>query len=184
MNLYLETITQAILSGFYCWTFFWLVTKRGTLFLFSIFEIDWVIVHVTISIGLIYFITLIFSLTFPSESEILYNNIHKRAFGEYWIGFWIYPFAYCFMTLPMWHVKIRNSEIFRFVNALLIFIVLSLEKYVLIITTIHRDFLDNSIYLLLRQTGLDFLLYMLIFVSINLIVLVLKRLVTNNQKHL
>jgi len=65
-------------------------------------------------------------------------------FGAYWFGYWIYPLAYIGLTQLLWIDRIRKHSALRFLLAIVILFVISLEKIVILVTSLHRDFVPGK----------------------------------------
>lgn len=70
------------------------------------------------------------------------NFLLRRMFGKYAIGFWLQPLCSLFFSQLIWFKKIAKLALFRFIIALFLFI--DFEKLVIIITSLHRDYLPSS----------------------------------------
>lgn len=94
--------------------------------------------------GILFF--LIFTLTilmvFFGVNEEQKQSLTNRMFGNYWFGFWLQPFLYVFLPQLLRFEKIRKSRIIRLV--LSIFFIVSIERYVILVTSLHRDYLPSS----------------------------------------
>jgi hypothetical protein len=92
--------------------------------------------------GAIDLIFLLFNLLeYNSFNTIEFNQeMINRAFGKYWIPFWIYPFTYFALTQLLWVEKIKASKIIRVLIAVWIFAVMHIEHYIILVTTLHRDY--------------------------------------------
>ena len=74
----------------------------------------------------------------PEDKTQLLN----RMFGKYWLGFWVQPLLWVLLT------QLLRFQIFQkniFIRLLVsIFLILSIERMVIIITIFHRDYLPSS----------------------------------------
>ena len=66
----------------------------------------------------------------------------KRMLGKYAFGFWLQPLCTIIFSQLVWFKKLAKHSLFRFVIALFLFI--DFEKLVIIITSLHRDYLPSS----------------------------------------
>ncbi len=119
--------------------------------------------------GLIYLIAFILQVLlifqYPEENEILYS----RMTGNYWFAYWLRPAAWITITQLFRIKKIRHSKWIRLLLA--IPFTISFEKYVILVTSLHRDYLPNaeplflnwllsipgSLFMFLIFTGLNYL---------------------------
>jgi molybdopterin-containing oxidoreductase family membrane subunit len=67
----------------------------------------------------------------------------NRAFGGYWPSFWL--LFSCNVLTPqfLWFKKIRTSVPLLFVISLVIQVGMWTERYVIIVTSLHRDFMPS-----------------------------------------
>jgi molybdopterin-containing oxidoreductase family membrane subunit len=78
------------------------------------------------------------------------NNIYEkfaqlnRAVGPYWYLYW--GLILCNVLAPqvLWVKKLRTSSLALFVVALIVLVGMWLERYVIVVTSLHRDFLPSS----------------------------------------
>jgi len=68
----------------------------------------------------------------------------NRAFGPYWWAYWI--MVACNVGFPQlfWFKKIRRSIPIMFILVLLVNVGMWFERFVIIVTSLHRDFLPSS----------------------------------------
>lgn len=126
----LDIVVTSVFFGFAIWTFLWAFGKsKGWKIYYQLEDIDTIAVKTVILSGIIYLIILILNL--PNTD---------RIFGKYWFAFWIYPFTCFLLPQLFWLNKARTSKIFRVVVAVWTLIVLHIEKYVIIVTSLHRDY--------------------------------------------
>ena len=76
----------------------------------------------------------------PYEKYILIN----RAFGDYWLSYWI--LVTCNVVTPqfLWFKKVRTSVPLLFLISIIINIGMWTERFVIVVTSLHRDFLPSS----------------------------------------
>jgi len=67
-----------------------------------------------------------------------------RATGHFSLGFWIMTTCNVFVPQLLWFRKIRRSVPVLFVISLLINVGMWLERYIIIVTSLYRDFLPSS----------------------------------------
>ncbi|MGZ5280690.1 MAG: NrfD/PsrC family molybdoenzyme membrane anchor subunit [Bacteroidia bacterium] len=77
---------------------------------------------------------------YPFEQFIFIN----RAFGPYWWSYWI--MVTCNVVTPQlfWSRKIRRSPVAIFIISIFVNIGMWFERFVIIVTSLHRDFLPSS----------------------------------------
>jgi Ni/Fe-hydrogenase subunit HybB-like protein len=70
--------------------------------------------------------------------------VHTRWFGPYAPGYW--SLIACNIVIPqlLWIPKIRKSPTWQFILSMDILIGMWLERFIIIITSLHRDFLPSS----------------------------------------
>jgi hypothetical protein len=75
------------------------------------------------------------------EEEVSQIN---RMFGPYWLAFWIYPFAFFFLTQLLWVKKIEKNRVIKVFISTFILIALSFEGLIFLLTRFFRDYLPTS----------------------------------------
>lgn len=95
-------------------------------------------------VGIVYLIAWIIGIfVFYTESNVEeQNNMLNRMFGKYWVGFWVQPILWFSITQLVRIKKIRRNVFLRIIFSFLLLI--SIEKYVIIIVSFHRDYLPSS----------------------------------------
>lgn len=68
----------------------------------------------------------------------------NRAFGPYWWAYWIMTSCNVFIPQVFWFRKMRRSIPVMFVVSLYVNIGMWFERYVIVVTSLHRDFLPSS----------------------------------------
>jgi molybdopterin-containing oxidoreductase family membrane subunit len=76
----------------------------------------------------------------PYESYMLTN----RMTGPYWRMYWALLFCNIFVPQLLWFPKIRASVVVLFVIALIVNVGMWLERYVIVVTSLHRDFMPSA----------------------------------------
>ena len=79
-----------------------------------------------------------------SGVEYEQTSFFLRAFGPYWISTWIMIFCNCIAPQILWFKKCRTSIPILFVLSVLINIGMWFERYVIIITSLSRDFVPAA----------------------------------------
>ncbi|MDZ4847300.1 MAG: NrfD/PsrC family molybdoenzyme membrane anchor subunit [Chitinophagales bacterium] len=77
---------------------------------------------------------------FPYEQYAFYN----RALGPYWWAYWIMMTCNVISPQLFWFKKLRRSIYFTFVMSIIINIGMWFERFVIIVTSLHRDYLPSS----------------------------------------
>jgi len=70
--------------------------------------------------------------------------IHNRMFGPYWYAYWFLIFCNGLMPQTLWFKKVRTNLPLLFVIALIVNVGMWLERYVIVVTSLSRDFLPSS----------------------------------------
>jgi hypothetical protein len=76
----------------------------------------------------------------PFEKFMMLN----RVFGPYWYAYWALILFNILIPQALWSPRIRKSVSLVFLIALAVLIGMWLERYVIVITSLHRDFLPSS----------------------------------------
>jgi Ni/Fe-hydrogenase subunit HybB-like protein len=78
------------------------------------------------------------------QNQFEHYMLLNRMFGPYREAYWL--LILCNIALPqaLWFKKVRRNPISLFVVSIIINIGMWLERYVIIITSLHRDFLSSS----------------------------------------
>ena len=120
--------------GFTIWSVIYVLTKKEYLAGYNVEKADSFIARAVIFLGLIHVLITVFLEGFDAD----------RAFGEYWFGYWIYPITYVGLTQLLWFDKIRKAKIVRLIMAVWFFVVIHMEKFIIIVTSFHRDFFTGD----------------------------------------
>jgi molybdopterin-containing oxidoreductase family membrane subunit len=73
--------------------------------------------------------------------QFAFNN---RAFGPYWWAYWLMISCNVLVPQIFWFKKCRTSVPIMFVASILINVGMWFERFVIIVTSLHRDFLPSS----------------------------------------
>src|SRR5919109_542760 len=76
----------------------------------------------------------------PYESYMLTN----RMTGPYWRMYWALLFCNIFVPQLLWFPKIRASVVVLFVIALIVNVGMWLERYIIVVCSLHRDFMPSA----------------------------------------
>ena len=68
----------------------------------------------------------------------------NRAFGPYWWSYWIMVVCNVFIPQVFWVKKIRRNIKAMFIISILVNVGMWFERYVIIVTSLHRDFLPSN----------------------------------------
>jgi molybdopterin-containing oxidoreductase family membrane subunit len=68
----------------------------------------------------------------------------NRAFGPYWWAYWIMASCNVFIPQIFWWRKARRNIAIMFAVSLFVNIGMWFERYVIVVTSLHRDFLPSS----------------------------------------
>lgn len=79
-----------------------------------------------------------------SADPVDWYLVIARATGHYALGFWIMNACNVFIPQLFWFKKIRRSVPALFVISLLVNVGMWLERYIIIVTSLYRDFLPSS----------------------------------------
>ncbi len=74
----------------------------------------------------------------------MYVHLHDRPFGPYARVFWGVIFCNCVSVQALWSKKVRTNAAALWVLACLIQLGMWSERFMLIVTALHRDFLPSS----------------------------------------
>ncbi|OOV25048.1 hypothetical protein BXU11_15980 [Flavobacterium sp. LM5] len=106
--------------------------------------VDKIATNLVVFAGIIYFTSWIIGIyfTFQEITEEEKQSVLNRMFGKYWFGYWLQPILWIFTTQILRIDKIRDSKILRFIFSLIF--ILSIERFIIILTSIHRDYIGTS----------------------------------------
>lgn len=132
--------------GFAVYSFFFVVYKHFDFYKKSdtLKLIDQSAITVVSIAGLAYAAVWLFDIAlilFGKDLEAKSSFI-RRATGIYWLGYWLQPVLYILTTQLLRIKKIANNSFLRFFLAFLLFF--NFEKFVIIVTSLHRDYLPSS----------------------------------------
>jgi Ni/Fe-hydrogenase subunit HybB-like protein len=71
-------------------------------------------------------------------------TFYNRALGPYWWAYWIMMTCNVISPQLLWFKKLRRSVIFTFILSIFINIGMWFERFVIVVTSLHRDFLPSS----------------------------------------
>lgn len=93
-------------------------------------------------VGLAY-LTEIF-ISWYSGVEYEHFVLMNRVTGPYWWAYWIMVTCNVVSSQLLWIKKLRTSLVFTFILSIVINIGMWFERFVIIVTSLHRDFLPSS----------------------------------------
>jgi len=70
--------------------------------------------------------------------------IHNRMFGPYWYAYWTLIFCNGVMPQTLWFKKVRTNIPLLFLISLIVNTGMWLERFVIVVTSLSRDFLPSS----------------------------------------
>jgi Ni/Fe-hydrogenase subunit HybB-like protein len=79
-----------------------------------------------------------------SANEFERYMIYNRTTGPYWYMYWTLIFCNGLVPQLLWIKKIRLNVPILFIISIIVNIGMWLERYVIIVTSLHRDFLPSS----------------------------------------
>jgi hypothetical protein len=101
------------------------------------------VIMVTGSIVGIAYITEFFIAAYSGVEYEAYAFIN-RATGPYWWAYWAMMTCNVFSPQLMWIKKLRTSILFSFFISIVVNIGMWFERFVIIVTSLHRDYLPSS----------------------------------------
>jgi molybdopterin-containing oxidoreductase family membrane subunit len=102
-----------------------------------------IIIMITGSIVGVAYITELF-IAWYSGVEYEQYAFLNRATGPYWWAYWSMMTCNVFSPQFMWFKKLRTSIMFSFIISIVVNIGMWFERFVIIVTSLHRDYLPSS----------------------------------------
>ena len=101
---------------------------------------------VMLATGLIVFYGYVMELFFAWYSANTYETFmaRNRVFGPYWAFWWALIFCNGFTPQLLWFRRIRTSPLWLFLISLVVSVGMWLERFVIVVTSLTRDFLPSS----------------------------------------
>jgi hypothetical protein len=90
------------------------------------------------------FLILDFFSAFTASNDYEKYAVVNRMFGTYWFGYWFRPFSFIFLPQLLWMKALRNSKWIRAIFGILILLSVSIERLVVLLIAIDRDYLPGS----------------------------------------
>jgi molybdopterin-containing oxidoreductase family membrane subunit len=129
-----------------------------------------IVIMITGSIVGVAYITELF-IAWYSGVEYEQYAFLNRATGPYWWAYWSMMTCNVFSPQFMWFKKLRTSIVFSFIISIVVNIGMWFERFVIIVTSIHRDYVPSSwsyfhptwvgIGVFMGTIGIFFVLYLL-----------------------
>ncbi|MDB9961522.1 polysulfide reductase NrfD [Oceanihabitans sp.] len=102
-----------------------------------------IVIMITGSIVGVAYITELF-IAWYSGVEYEQYAFLNRATGPYWWAYWAMMSCNVFSPQFMWFKKLRTSIMFSFIISIVVNIGMWFERFVIIVTSLHRDYLPSS----------------------------------------
>ena len=102
-----------------------------------------IVIMITGSIVGVAYITELF-IAWYSGVEYEQYAFLNRATGPYWWAYWSMMTCNVFSPQFMWSKKLRTSIMFSFIISIVVNIGMWFERFVIIVTSLHRDYLPSS----------------------------------------
>ncbi|MBT6364691.1 MAG: polysulfide reductase NrfD [Schleiferiaceae bacterium] len=102
-----------------------------------------IVIMVTGSIVGVAYITELF-IAWYSGVEYEQYAFLNRATGPYWWAYWAMMSCNVFSPQFMWSKKLRTNLVFTFIISIVVNIGMWFERFVIIVTSLHRDYLPSS----------------------------------------
>ncbi len=77
---------------------------------------------------------------------IVINGLPERALGKYALYYWAIPTIVALSTQLLWFETINKLDRFKLVAAPFLLLVINFETYVILVTSIHQDYLSTSLF--------------------------------------
>ena len=81
---------------------------------------------------------------FYSANQYQSFMIHNRMYGPYAWSYWMLIFCNGIVPQTLWSKRLRTNTTWLFIMALIVSVGMWLERFVIIVTSLHRDFLPSS----------------------------------------
>jgi hypothetical protein len=141
--LWLDFIFRSFFFGFVMWTIYWVFTSRKILYGNTLEDVDKFLVRMIIFFGIYHIVSIGFGLIDFAEGLKINALLIGRATGPYWFAFWTYPITYFGLTQLFWLPQFRKNKVVRLIVAIAIFCVMHFEKFLILATSLHRDYLGE-----------------------------------------
>jgi len=138
----LHLIDLCLFAGYGLYTFVWIVVSLFYRNNLLIKDIDKSANYIVAVSGLIYLMFWIAGLYISFNDPEQSNNLQHRLSGRYAFGFWLPPVLLFVSSQLLWIPIVQKQKIARLIVGFLLF--LSIEKFVLITVSLHRDYMPSS----------------------------------------
>ena len=142
----LDYLISYCFFGFGIYTIVFLILKRFPSFKEkTIFQkFDNAAITAVIIAGIIYLLLWIFGVIsfFIEANPEDIQNFQNRISGKYWYGYWFQPISYVISSQLLWFKYFQKSTFFRLILGLVL--LFNVEKFVIFITSLRRDYLPSS----------------------------------------
>jgi Ni/Fe-hydrogenase subunit HybB-like protein len=140
-------VAGAIFSGFAMVLTLMLITRKAMnlenyITVGHVENMNKIIIATGSIVGLAY-ITEMF-ISWYSGVEYEHFALMNRATGPYWWAYWIMMTANVLSPQLLWIKKLRTNLVFTFFLSIVINIGMWFERFVIIVTSLHRDFMPSS----------------------------------------
>jgi len=140
-------VSGAIFSGFAMVLTLMIITRKALhledyITVGHVESMNKVIIATGSIVGLAYMTELFIS--WYSGVEYEHFVIMNRATGPYWWAYWIMMTANVVSPQLLWIKKLRTNLVFTFCLSIVINIGMWFERFVIVVTSLHRDFLTSS----------------------------------------
>jgi Ni/Fe-hydrogenase subunit HybB-like protein len=115
---------------------------------------------ITLVTGLIVGYAYVMEIFYAWYSGNIYEMymMFNRAFGPYWWSYWALVLCNIIVPQALWFKKVRTSTIALFVVAMFVNVGMWLERFVIIVVSLSRDFLPSS-WAMYSPTRWDFMMF-------------------------
>jgi len=71
-------------------------------------------------------------------------TLHERPFGDYWKTYWMLILCNCLVVQTLWSRNARRNVMWLWIVSIIINQGMWLERYIIVVTSLHTDFLPSS----------------------------------------
>lgn len=140
-TLTFQSIVVSQLFGFACWSILMLFIPK----IATVARLDRVIIVFTILLGALSLLSDVYTLVGDYFSQSEYQAyIMNSEILNYWRYFLLKTIIIVLASQSLWVKHVRNSKWLRVIASLLIFFFLFFERIVILITSLHRDYLPSG----------------------------------------
>jgi len=142
ISLVLHLIDLCLFAGYGLYTFVWIVVSLRYRNNSLIKGIDKSANYIAAISGLSYFVLWIIGLWISLNDPEQGDYLRRRLSGPYAFGIWLPPALLFVASQLLWIPYMQKQKLIRLILGFLLF--LSIEKFVIITTSLHRDYLPSS----------------------------------------